>query len=191
MFWDPDASEGYIAAHPVLQWIAISFVYRTIMVISTALTGARIVARWVSGGDVRGTWDILSSCLGTIVICTCSAFHDDVPHTRPENRRRVFALLELGRYMPIFLLLPEVLPSVAFEQLRCAYIIFVNVKHVKVGTMWHSINDYHVSYIHFNRNQIGRSPILSMQLPEAMPSTSSSRITENFDTILLPKDFSS
>ena len=137
MFWDPDVSEGYIAAHPVLEWIVISFLYLTLMAISTTLTSARIVGRWVSGSDVRGTWDILSSCLGTVVICTCSAFHDDVPHTRPENRRPVFALLELGRWTVAFLLLPEVLPSVALEQFRRAYIIFMNMQHVQVGKTCH------------------------------------------------------
>ena len=175
MFQDADASEGYITAHTVPECVVISFTCRTFMAISTTLTSARIIGRWVSGSDVRGTWDILSSCLGTVVICTCSAFHDDVPHTRPENRRLVFALLELGRWTVAFLLLPEVLPSVALEQFRRAYIIFMNMQHVQVGKTWHSKDD--VSYTHLNRNQIGRLPILSMQLPEVMPSRSSSRIT--------------
>ena len=159
---------------------------------STILTSIQWdIAHWMPGGHTRGTWGILSICLSTIVICTCSAYHDDVPRTRPENRRLVYALLELSRWAIIFLLLPEVLPSIAFEQLRRAYIIFMNMKHVQVCEMWYPIDHYNISYARLNRNRVGHSPTLSMRLPEGMPSTSNFQLTKNIGSILLLKDFSS
>ena len=105
------------------------------MAISNPLTGTCTLGLWVPGSHVRGTWDILSTCLSTIVICMCSAFHTDIPQTRPENRRLLFAMLQLGRWAILFLLLPEILPSIAFEQLQRAYIIFMTMKNVQVCEM--------------------------------------------------------
>ncbi|KAK7682582.1 hypothetical protein QCA50_014382 [Cerrena zonata] len=91
---------------------------------------------WVPGCSTRGSSDILTLCLSTIIICAWSAFHDDIPRTRPENRRLVPYMRESIIWMVVFLLLPETLPSAALEQLREAYIISRNMKGIHRNHPW-------------------------------------------------------
>lgn len=86
---------------------------------------------WVSGCDTRSSSDIIYFCVGTIVICVWSAFHDDIPRTRPQNRRTILTIQDSIVRIVEFLLFPEILPSAALEQLREAYIISKKMKTLR------------------------------------------------------------
>lgn len=59
---------------------------------------------WVPGPNVRGTWDILIICLGTLIICVWSALHFDIPSQRHRMKDR----LALGvMWIVIAMLCPE------------------------------------------------------------------------------------
>ena len=85
---------------------------------------------WMSGCGTRSSFEILYLCLSTILICGWSAFHDDIPRTRPENRRSVSTAFDSLTWVVEFLLFPEMLPSAALEQLREAYIISKNMEYI-------------------------------------------------------------
>jgi hypothetical protein len=36
-------------------------------------------AQWQSDGGGRGTWDILSTCLATLILCVWTAVHMNIP----------------------------------------------------------------------------------------------------------------
>ena len=161
------------------------------MVVLPDLTTQTTVGQWVSGSTVRGTWDIVSMCYSTILICVYSAFHDDIPRTRPENRRHLVAFLELIRWTFIFLLLPEILPSAAVEQLRETCIIYWSMKSVQVRIMQWWVRCI-ITFIYLNRNQGGHSPIHSTQRLGVTPSrTSTVRPPKRTDTISISEGSSS
>ncbi|EKM48595.1 uncharacterized protein PHACADRAFT_202622 [Phanerochaete carnosa HHB-10118-sp] len=70
---------------------------------------------WRSGPNSRGTWEIISTCLSTLIICAWSAVHVDVP---PHYRKR--SLINKVRWLLIGLLAPDWLLFAAFNQLCCA-----------------------------------------------------------------------
>ena len=77
---------------------------------------------FVESPNVRGTLDILWSCLGVLLLCTWSIQHLAIPdQCRPRNMRQQINkfLLELGiklRWMLVTLIAPESLCGVAAEE---------------------------------------------------------------------------
>ena len=62
-----------------------------------------IVHGWVPEPDGRGTWSIVWSCLVTIIICTWSVLHLDVP----ERRGRWYLFFRKVEYMLVTAVAPE------------------------------------------------------------------------------------
>ena len=100
---------------------------------------------WMHGCGTRSSSNILYLCLGTIVICLCTAFHDNIPLRRPQNRRLASTLLDSIVRILEFLFLPELLPAGALEQLREAIIVHKNVGALRVREIVFSSNSavYH------------------------------------------------
>ena len=88
--------------------------------------------RWMSGSTVRGTWDIMSLCYSTILLCLCSVFHLYVTLERPEKRSYTTKLGDDFSRVAHFLLFPEYLPSMAFIRLQSAYTIYWKMEDIKV-----------------------------------------------------------
>ncbi|EKM55015.1 uncharacterized protein PHACADRAFT_208545 [Phanerochaete carnosa HHB-10118-sp] len=71
---------------------------------------------WYPSPASRGTWQIISTCISTLVICVWSAIHIDIP---PNRRMRTFP--EKARWLIVGLLGPDWLLYTAFYQLCCAW----------------------------------------------------------------------
>lgn len=67
---------------------------------------------WKPDPDFRGTFNILSTCLGTLFICVWSAVHDDV--TKGKKGFRV-TLRRIG-WLIVGLLGPELLLFISYRQ---------------------------------------------------------------------------
>ena len=67
---------------------------------------------WKSDPDFRGTFNILSTCLGTLFICVWSAVHDDIP----KGEKGFGATLRRVGWLVVGLLAPELLLYVSFYQ---------------------------------------------------------------------------
>lgn len=72
---------------------------------------------WYSTPNFRGTWDLIVSCVLTLVICVWSALHLNVPvessRLRERNARRL-------RWVLLGIFAPEVVVSTAFAQFLTA-----------------------------------------------------------------------
>jgi hypothetical protein len=72
---------------------------------------------WFSAPNFRGTWDLIVSCVLTLVICVWSALHLNVPvetsRLRERNTRRL-------RWVLLGIFAPEVVVSTAFAQFLTA-----------------------------------------------------------------------
>ena len=88
--------------------------------------------RWVSGSTVRGTWDIISLCYSTILICLYSVMQAFVPLEKFEER--TFMKKLGGNLIPVarFLLFPEYTPSVATIRLRAACALHWRMEQIGV-----------------------------------------------------------
>lgn len=67
---------------------------------------------WKSDPDFRGTFNILSTCFSTLLICVWSAVHDDIAKGK-QGYRAIFR--KIG-WLIIGLLAPELLLYVSFSQ---------------------------------------------------------------------------
>ena len=72
---------------------------------------------WREEPHFRGTFAILTSCVGTLLVCTWSALHDDIPHGKSKIRRRLHQCV----WLVMSLLAPELLLLIAFDQFWTAY----------------------------------------------------------------------
>lgn len=72
---------------------------------------------WFSAPNFRGTWDLIVSCVLTLVICVWSALHLNVPveisRLRERNTRRL-------RWVLLGIFAPEIVVSTAFAQFLTA-----------------------------------------------------------------------
>ena len=84
------------------------------MDLPTEPSGALI---WREEPHFRGTFAILTSCVGTLLVCTWSALHDDIPHGKSKIRRRLHQCV----WLVMSLLAPELLLLIAFDQFWTAY----------------------------------------------------------------------
>lgn len=65
---------------------------------------------WQAGNDKRGAWDINSSCLSTIVACTWSVQHLNIPGCQGVRRDGKFMqTLRSVKWMVITILFPELI----------------------------------------------------------------------------------
>ncbi|KAK0390064.1 hypothetical protein NLU13_3637 [Sarocladium strictum] len=87
------------------------------------------VARWVSSPDERGTFNVLSDCILTLVLCVWTAIHLNIPKAREaggssRKRHRDVAedddgpsfLWKKVKYVVLALIMPEVVAAIAFNQ---------------------------------------------------------------------------
>ncbi|KAI0762194.1 hypothetical protein C8Q74DRAFT_1336607 [Fomes fomentarius] len=76
-----------------------------------------VVRGWQAEPDFRGTFSILSSCLGTLFLCVWTALHVDIPQVDSVFRK----FLDKTGWVLVGLLVPELLLWVAFQQSRAAH----------------------------------------------------------------------
>ena len=81
-------------------------------------------APWVAGPQVRGSWDILSTCLITISLCAWTALHLNVPEHGTVNRQ----WLRKSKWLLLGLVAPEILVYVAWRQRREAKNLLQDVR---------------------------------------------------------------
>ena len=67
---------------------------------------------WKSDPDFRGTFNILSTCLSTLLICVWSAVHDDIAKGKQGFR----AVARRIGWLIVGLLAPELLLYISFSQ---------------------------------------------------------------------------
>ena len=101
---------------------------------------------WHSDPNVRGTWDIISTCLATLVICAWNAVHSDIHlHENPWNFLHKLGWLLAG------ILAPDMLLYAACCQLSIAYHIQGFAKdHLDCPPgppSWYSHPLYFISYL--------------------------------------------
>ncbi|KAI5797328.1 hypothetical protein DFH27DRAFT_483737 [Peziza echinospora] len=74
---------------------------------------------WVSGENKRTTFDLLSTCILTLIVCIWTAVHLNIP-PRHERKRGTVGMLKRGwgrvKWMIIGLLAPEIVLFIAFNQ---------------------------------------------------------------------------
>jgi hypothetical protein len=89
---------------------------------NTNCTLPEAVVNYVSQPNTRGTLDILWSCLGTIILCTWSVQHPNVPELRTAhgNRSRYRDVIKQAWMMVFTLLAPEFLLLKAVSDLHSA-----------------------------------------------------------------------
>ncbi|KAJ5964566.1 uncharacterized protein N7479_004442 [Penicillium vulpinum] len=89
-----------------------------VLAIATEETGSLQVG-WQGGPDRRGTWDIILSCLTTIVACTWSIQHLNVPG-QADHDGAIRETLRRLKWMAITVFLPEFILAHAFFELILA-----------------------------------------------------------------------
>ncbi|KAF5872741.1 uncharacterized protein Bfra_006104 [Botrytis fragariae] len=72
-----------------------------------------IAAGWVSDPNGRGTWDLLYSCLCTLLACVYTAIHLNIP---PEGEGKIVGYGRKVKWILIALFAPEIVAYVVFEQ---------------------------------------------------------------------------
>lgn len=72
---------------------------------------------WVSGPKTRGTWQILYSCVFTLLLCVYTAIHLNVP-AKSDTALRLW--LRKLKWASVAILAPEIVVYAAFEQWYCA-----------------------------------------------------------------------
>ena len=73
-----------------------------------------ILYGWHSECHERGTWSILWGCLATVLVCTWSCLHLDVPRNKSAWGRFILKI----RWMLLALMAPEYLLGLAFKNIR-------------------------------------------------------------------------
>ena len=82
------------------------------------ILNTRISPSWVSNAGVRGTSDILWSCILTLAACVYTAIHLNVP---PKDVGRWKFLWRKSKWVALALFAPEIVLYCAFTQLREAW----------------------------------------------------------------------
>ena len=91
----------------LLSWLLLSFVQGA----SSATSSGEVA--WYSAPNYRGTWDLIVSCVLTLIICVWSALHLNVPAKTSKLRERNTRRL---RWVMLGIFAPEVVISTAFAQ---------------------------------------------------------------------------
>jgi len=120
------------------------------LVFQTNCTLPTSATTFVESPNVRGTLDILWSCLGVLLLCTWSIQHLAIPHQcRPRSMRQRINkfFLELGiklRWMLVTLIAPELLCGVAAEEwlTACRSAKFIGERAKDDGVDWTSSHGF-------------------------------------------------
>lgn len=74
---------------------------------------------WQSDPSVRGTFDIISTCISTLLVCVWSAVHIGIP----ENPKSPWSLRQKFQWMVIGILAPDYVAYIAYSELRTAVML--------------------------------------------------------------------
>lgn len=91
----------------LLSWMLLSFVRG----VFSSASAAEVT--WYSAPNFRGTWDLIISCVLTLMICVWSALHLNVPTKQSKLRERNIRRV---RWVLLGIFAPEVVVSTAFAQ---------------------------------------------------------------------------
>lgn len=99
--------------------LAHSFVTRASVNSTVNVTALRteIAPAWVAGPEGRGTWEILYSCVFTLLLCVYTAIHLNVP---PPNETKFSSWLRNTMWVAIAIFAPDVVVVNAFQQWKVA-----------------------------------------------------------------------
>jgi hypothetical protein len=139
---------------------------------------------FVESPNVRGTLDILWSCLGVLLLCTWSIQHLAIPHQcRPRSMRQRINkfLVELGikmRWMLVTLIAPELLCGVAAEEwlTACKTARFVGEGAKDEGVHWTASHGFFAQMGGFRL----RFRNIEAQEPQRICSITKDLSTENY-----------
>lgn len=142
----------------LLSWMLLSF-------IGSASSAPAAEVAWYSAPNYRGTWDLILSCVLTLIICVWSALHLNVPvetsRLRDRNVRRL-------RWVSLGIFAPEVVVSTAFAQ-------YLTARWLR--------NEIRADIKYRNRNQVSLNPCRETRTTASTLKVWSSRnIFRLFDT---------
>ena len=89
-----------------------------------------IAPAWVSSPQVRGTSDILSSCLVTLTACVYTAIHLNVP---PLHETKLHFLWRKVKWVALALFAPEIVLYTAFKQFAEARVLVKELNQLRFG----------------------------------------------------------
>ncbi|KAK7424473.1 hypothetical protein QQX98_000438 [Neonectria punicea] len=88
---------------------------------------SNITSGWVDSPNVRGTFDILQSCVLTLVACIYTALHLDLP----ENSAWYHVLWSKAQWVMLTLFAPEIVLYIAADQLQQAWKLRRKLRHLQ------------------------------------------------------------
>ncbi|KZT25944.1 hypothetical protein NEOLEDRAFT_1147670 [Neolentinus lepideus HHB14362 ss-1] len=103
-------------------------------------------ATWRPESSFRGTFTILSACLGTLTICVWSAVHSDIPSRKSD---RLWSFVNKMGWLLVGLLAPELLLFIAYNQRLAAMKLLDEArKHLRcLRTLHHGTFDFSDAYL--------------------------------------------
>ncbi|KAH8796467.1 hypothetical protein BGZ57DRAFT_8100 [Hyaloscypha finlandica] len=126
--------------------LSLSFTVRAYTEFDTTCTTPNVTTNFVSSPDSRGTLDILWSCLFTIIACTWTIQHLNVPEERNGRNPGWIGDIKWGlkrtctsaKWMILTMLAPEFVLSKAWEELAVAQTDLKALQELagKDGTEW-------------------------------------------------------
>lgn len=93
------------------------FLLVSLLLAQTTTSADPELSGWFSAPNERGTWDLIISCLLTLVVCVWSALHLNVPTEDSRLRNRNVKRL---RWILLGIFAPELVVSTAFAQFLTA-----------------------------------------------------------------------
>ena len=105
-------------------FISVSFFGCTRSICIRLRMGEQLVG-WTSTPDVRGTVDIIWSCLFVVFLSTWTTLHNNVP---PVKKGPLWRLRNKALLMVVGLLAPEYVATIAFTELRTAVTVQSHMK---------------------------------------------------------------
>jgi hypothetical protein len=101
-----------------------------------------IAPAWVPDPGGRGTWDLLYSCLFTLLLCVYTAIHLNVP---PLNETKFFFWLRKTKWVSIAAFAPEIVVVTALNQWLWARYLMKELNKIAVKN---EDEDFKVSSCH-------------------------------------------
>jgi hypothetical protein len=95
---------------------------------TTSAYSKTVFVGWVSEGDTRATWDILTSCLLTIMACTWSVLHLNLPDQEDGSWCKIRRKL---KWTVVTVFFPEFILAHAASERQV-----VTIKSIIVRTSW-------------------------------------------------------
>ncbi|KAK0102293.1 hypothetical protein ONS95_005916 [Cadophora gregata] len=113
---------------------------------------------WTSGPQVRGTFDILWTCISTLALCVWTAVHPNISCV--SSGRRAF-MVRLGM-MAVAVVLPEIIISAAWRQLKSAQWLRaeINALHMQTQKKRQNAEGGSLSNGVLSENELLRDPLL-------------------------------